>query len=455
MRREPAAPRPVEHIAEAFAVDPVGLNNGDAFHSRSLWLPTHARGVFGGQVLAQALAAAGKTTNDADGNGNGKGPLSLHSVHSYFLAAGNPMDTIEYRVRRLRDGGRYATRATLALQKGKIIFIAVSSYHRGEPDRPSFQIDLLAPWAPPPGTHTTHSDFTWASELLASNASSSTASLPSKHASVVPGRAERNSLDVAEWTHALLPPSEAPLNEERFERVLSRPDLPARLRKILEGHLADRKASPIEIRDAVKGLWDENGLPLPGTRQAFWMRAKQTVTSSPSAPTPSTTSTGSSDGQTSNGSEDGLQDSNKLALAYASDFHFLGTHLKSLSIPLPGMLATIDHTVWFYRTDFDAHEWMLYLMEAQVSNSGRGLVFGRIYREDGALIAATVRRWELPNLVVLILTIVAFPGSNTFFRAFSFLHLLGTRRRRSPSLGAEDTSKIKALIHIGFDLKQT
>jgi hypothetical protein len=46
------------------------------YRSVSLWMPIGARGVFGGQILSQALAAASKTVG-LDRN--------VHSVHGYFL----------------------------------------------------------------------------------------------------------------------------------------------------------------------------------------------------------------------------------------------------------------------------------------------------------------------------------------------------------------------------------
>lgn len=41
---------------------------------------------------------------------------------------------------------------------------------------------------------------------------------------------------------------------------------------------------------------------------------------------------------------------------------------------------------WFYN-DFDVHEWLLFLMQAQAAGHGRGVALGRIYRQDGTLVA--------------------------------------------------------------------
>ncbi len=79
--------------------------------------------VFGGQVLAQALNAAYKTiTNNR----------ILHSMHSYFLEAGNLELPITYNVSIIRDGGSFSTRRVTAHQNDKIIFILAASFHKRE-----------------------------------------------------------------------------------------------------------------------------------------------------------------------------------------------------------------------------------------------------------------------------------------------------------------------------------
>lgn len=82
----------------------------------------------------------------------------------------------------------------------------------------------------------------------------------------------------------------------------------------------------------------------------------------------------------------------KLVLAYASDFRFIGTASKAMGLNFPGgprasMLASLDHSMFFYDHEFEVSEWMLYKMEAEAGKDGRGLVIGRIYARDGRLIA--------------------------------------------------------------------
>lgn len=91
--------------------------------------------VFGGQVIAQALVAAQRTV---------EGDRHVHSLHCYFMLAGDPSVPIVYQVDRLRDGGSFATRRVTAVQKGRAIFSLESSFQGDEPGL-DHQIDM------PPG----------------------------------------------------------------------------------------------------------------------------------------------------------------------------------------------------------------------------------------------------------------------------------------------------------------
>ncbi|WP_299064549.1 acyl-CoA thioesterase II [uncultured Polaribacter sp.] len=79
--------------------------------------------VFGGQVVAQSINAAYRTI-----------PKNrfLHSLHSYFLEAGDLETPINYHVAEMRDGGSFSTRRVTASQHGKTIFILAASFHQKE-----------------------------------------------------------------------------------------------------------------------------------------------------------------------------------------------------------------------------------------------------------------------------------------------------------------------------------
>jgi acyl-CoA thioesterase II len=96
--------------------------------------------VFGGQVLAQALLAAKRTVED---------PRAVHSLHGYFILAGDLSVPVVYFVDRLRDGRSFTTRRVTAIQHGNAIFNMAASFQRPEPGL-EHQID--APDVPDPET---------------------------------------------------------------------------------------------------------------------------------------------------------------------------------------------------------------------------------------------------------------------------------------------------------------
>jgi acyl-CoA thioesterase-2 len=80
---------------------------------------TKLQRVFGGQVAAQALAAAEHTVPDR---------YVVHSLHSYFLRPGDTQVPIVYDVDTLRDGRSFATRRVLARQHGRPIFALTGNF---------------------------------------------------------------------------------------------------------------------------------------------------------------------------------------------------------------------------------------------------------------------------------------------------------------------------------------
>ncbi|MFD0383872.1 acyl-CoA thioesterase [Streptomyces stramineus] len=79
--------------------------------------------VFGGQVAAQALVAAGRTVC-AD--------RLPHSLHAYFLRPGDPGAPIVYTVDRIRDGRSFTTRRVVAVQHGQPVFHLSASFQTHE-----------------------------------------------------------------------------------------------------------------------------------------------------------------------------------------------------------------------------------------------------------------------------------------------------------------------------------
>ena len=79
--------------------------------------------VFGGQVLGQALSAAQQTVDDE---------RAVHSLHAYFLRAGDINAPIVFDVDRGRDGHSFSVRRVTAIQHGKPILVFASSFQKHE-----------------------------------------------------------------------------------------------------------------------------------------------------------------------------------------------------------------------------------------------------------------------------------------------------------------------------------
>ncbi len=102
--------------------------------------------VFGGQVLGQALVAAGRTV---------EGRIA-HSLHAYFLVAGDPKVPILYEVDRSRDGSSFSSRRVVAIQHGRQIFHMSVSLQVTESGL-EHQIEM--PKVPPPEELPSEDDF--------------------------------------------------------------------------------------------------------------------------------------------------------------------------------------------------------------------------------------------------------------------------------------------------------
>jgi acyl-CoA thioesterase-2 len=95
--------------------------------------------VFGGQTIAQALAAAQRTVEPT---------RHAHSLHGYFMRPGDTKVPIIYEVDRIRDGGSFATRRVVAIQHGQAIFSLEASFQVDEPGldhQIPMPLDVLSP----------------------------------------------------------------------------------------------------------------------------------------------------------------------------------------------------------------------------------------------------------------------------------------------------------------------
>ncbi|HEX3897170.1 MAG TPA: acyl-CoA thioesterase II [Rudaea sp.] len=247
------------------------------------------RFVFGGQVLGQALSAAQRTV-DAE--------RSVHSLHAYFLRAGDVESPIVYDVDRARDGRSFSVRRVVAIQHGQPIFNFSASFQVSEP---GVEHQMPMPDVPAPDD------------------------LPSPQ-------------DIAPEELAKLP--------VKLQRWLAR-----------RGAFEFRYVTP---RNELK---PEKRPPY----QQIWFRLIDR------APDDATL--------------------HRAMLAYASDFHLIGTATLPHGISYLQQnvqMASLDHALWFHRP-FRVDEWLLYSCDSPTTQGARGLTRGMIFSRDGRLVASTAQ----------------------------------------------------------------
>jgi acyl-CoA thioesterase II len=278
---------PVSELIELLSLERLEDN---LFRGQSRDIGT--RYVFGGQVLGQALSAAQATIDPATGS------RAAHSLHAYFLRAGDIEHPIVYDVDRTRDGGTFSVRRVTAIQHGKVIFFCAASFQIGE-DGAEHQLTM--PEVPKP--EDIHPAPALSPEALAA--------LPTK-----------------------------------VQRWLSR-------------------MGPFEFRHVYPR--DELNPPKRPPYQQVWFRLSEPVGDAPEL--------------------------HRALLAYASDFHLLGTATfpHGISYYQPDVqMASLDHGLWFHR-DFRADDWLLYSIDSPSAQGSRGLARGQIFDRAGRLVASTAQ----------------------------------------------------------------
>lgn len=249
--------------------------------------PNERGRAFGGQVASQSLMAAIRTVGEG---------LTVHSLHSYFLLAGDPDMPIVYDVDRIRDGRSFATRRVAARQHGHPIFYMTVSFHKHEE---GYDHQDLMPSVRPPEAGI---DML---ELMARG-----------------GFAEGESL-AKEWAAVDV-------------RIL--------------GNSVAGGVEPSASRPSL---------------QQVWIRIAERLPDDPNV--------------------------HLAAFTWASDITLLGASLAAHTVKTAHVqMASLDHTIWFHRP-FRADEWWLYDQESPSAQGGRGLSIGRVFTQDGVLVATAAQ----------------------------------------------------------------
>lgn len=102
-------------------IDILDLETIDRGLFRSTYLFEERFPLYGGQVAAQAILAAGRTVEEE---------RRPHSMHCYFLRGGDPAKHVVFHVAADFDGGSFSSRRVIAVQEGQAIFNCTVSFHR-------------------------------------------------------------------------------------------------------------------------------------------------------------------------------------------------------------------------------------------------------------------------------------------------------------------------------------
>lgn len=98
-------------------------------------------GLYGGQIVAQALRAAASTVEPG---------LHAHSLRAYFIRRGDHTEPVRYEVDRIRNGRSFATRRVVARQAVGAILNCEASFQRPDNDV-DLSFEVMTGDVAPPG----------------------------------------------------------------------------------------------------------------------------------------------------------------------------------------------------------------------------------------------------------------------------------------------------------------
>lgn len=136
----PCVPWDGRDVSRLFDLEALGDDRFRAYCNQ----PNVNDALYGGQVVAQALAAATRTVEGR----------SVHSLHAYFIRPGSNLKRVSFRLERLRDGRNFNTRRVVATQADRLLLELTCSF--AQPN-PGYYHSAVLPDVPPPEElHTLH-----------------------------------------------------------------------------------------------------------------------------------------------------------------------------------------------------------------------------------------------------------------------------------------------------------
>ncbi|WPH03344.1 Acyl-coenzyme A thioesterase 8 [Acrodontium crateriforme] len=339
----PSNKSPIEDVLELTHLEDINPNLFT--NTRPLWHPPGARGIYGGAVIAQCLAAAQRTVPSN---------FTVHSMHCYFVLNGNSDIPIIYHVENVREGRSFATRTVQARQRGQPIFTTTLSFVREGSG----------------GKKTVEHAATMRKDIPAA---------PEGENGIDSVSRGSNSPFVSQQIGIANSESPNPHEKSTLQWVKARG-------RISEegGHQAHLSALAymsdsffIGTVSRVHGLWRNNSTKK--VKEGVLQITKEIADLVKNADIELVR-------------KEGLDDE---LIATIRGLDLKEGEVKEIqTTPRPevGMMVSLDHTIYFHSPrDFRADEWMFTEMQTPWAGDGRGLVFQRIYSKDGKLIASCVQ----------------------------------------------------------------
>ncbi|WP_235001811.1 acyl-CoA thioesterase [Arcanobacterium ihumii] len=160
-----------EPLASILSTLRMHVKENDSFEGTNL--PQFSGRVYGGQVFAQAVIAAGTSLADA-----GHPNRNIHSITAAFLRPGVLDEPIVFDVEDVLDGRSFSTRRIYASQFGQTILSARASFQE---DQPGVSHQSAVPSAPNPDELESSVDFFASLDLPIARFMSSTNAIDMRH----------------------------------------------------------------------------------------------------------------------------------------------------------------------------------------------------------------------------------------------------------------------------------
>lgn len=254
-----------------------------------------------------------------------------------FVDRADVHEHIMYHVQKLRNGRSYMTRRVDAKQGDTVLFSVSMSFQLREPNEPTYFV--LSPKV------VNLDDFQSLSKDLYD-----------------PYVSLRQVVHPEQCMHAHM----------RYHNILHsmREDHP--MYELLSQWTHDHThVFPMQSRPAIPTMFDRDGHMAPFSKTAYWLSSR--------------------------GYCRGPQSLQQAMLGFHVDQFFLVNMNTDIPSYTTTMMASLDHTMWFYN-DFQMCDWLLFVLDNQALNNGRALITGRIYRLDGVLVAVVVSFFALTLL---------------------------------------------------------